>query len=315
MQQAVITLARHRPDVVLHIGDMVESVSGIDDYSHYRQNFERAVHILQQLPCPWYLTAGDHDVVPPVFKPASEDRSRVKWFQDLSCASGLPMREHLYYSFDVKGYHFISLFSLENLHTDPRWGPIFLNHFSQAQIDWLKKDLHAHRKAKGIVVFLHQPHWYVWSNWFEIHQILREYPVAGVIAGHYHYDQDDGVIDGIHYVVIGSTGGAVKKTDVHSGGGYQYGLISLKGNRFTGIQLFDVATNSPLEFTPRRSMDRIQAISCMLDNLYMDETIFQQNGYLMYQVAERKYDTLRYIGLESLANPHRSANFHSNHSV
>lgn len=303
MQQAVTKLARHKPDVILHVGDMVESVSGIKDYSSYQQNFERAVHIMQQLPCPWYVTAGDHDVVPPVFKPASEDHSRLKWFQDLSCAIGLPMKDHLYYSFDVRGYHFISLFSLESLHTDPRWGPIFLNHFSQAQVDWLKKDLFAHRKAKGIVVFLHQPHWYVWSNWYEIHQILREYPVAGVIAGHYHYDQDDGVIDGIHYVVIGSTGGVVKNTDAHSGGSQQYALLSLKGNRFVDIQLFEVFTDSLLEFTPRRSMDRMQTLSYMIDNLYMDETIYQKNGSLMYKVAEGKYDTLHFIGLESLANP------------
>lgn len=303
MQQAVTRLARHKPDVVLHIGDMVESVSGIKDYSQYQQNFERAVRIMQQLSCPWYLTAGDHDVVPPVFKPVSEDRSRMRWFQDLSSAIGLPMKDHLYYSFDVKDYHFISLFSLENLHTDPRWGAIFLNHFSSDQIDWLTKDLFNHRNAKGIIVFLHQPQWYVWSNWFEIHQLLQEYPVAGVVAGHFHYDQDDGVIDGIHYLVIGATGGAVKNTDGHSGGRHQYALLSLKGSQFSHIQLFDVATDSLLEFTPRRSMDRIQALSCMVDNLYLDENIYQQNGILMYKEVEETYDTLRYIGLESLANP------------
>jgi hypothetical protein len=242
-------------------------------------------------------------VVPPVFKSASADRSRVKWFQDLCISIGFPMHHHLYYSFDFKGYHFISLFSLENLHTDPRWGPIFLNRFSQEQIDWLKQDLETYRDSEGIVVFLHQPNWYVWSNWFEIHQILRQYPVAGVIAGHYHYDQDDGLIDQIHYLVIGSTGGAVKQADIHSGGSQQLALLTLENNHLTDIQLFNVETDSLLEFTPRRSMDRVQALSCMLDNLYMDETVYVKDGKLMSKTSLDAFDTLRFIGLESLSNP------------
>jgi hypothetical protein len=303
MESAVAKLIRLKPDIVLHVGDMVESRSGVKDYQQYQDNFERATQIMNQLPVPWYVTAGDHDVVPPVFQAASTDCSRLKWFQELCTSIGLPMHDHLYYSFDIKGYHFISLFSLENLHTDPRWGPIFLNKFSQDQINWLKQDLEAYRQTAGIVVFLHQPNWYVWSNWFEIHQILRQYPVAGVIAGHYHYDQDDGLIDHIHYLVIGATGGAVKNTDIHSGGSHQYAILTLDKARFTDIQLFDVNSDSLLEFTPRRSMDRIQALSCMLDNLYLDETIYSRDGQLMNRTVDGKYDTLHYIGLESLANP------------
>ncbi|OGB68757.1 MAG: hypothetical protein A2Y94_07275 [Caldithrix sp. RBG_13_44_9] len=303
LETAVAKLSRLEPDIVLHVGDMVESSSGIKDYQQYQANFERAVRIMNQFPVPWYLTAGDHDVVPPVFKSASADHSRLKWFQELCTSAGFPMHDHLYYSFDFKGYHFISLFSLENLHTDPRWGPIFLNKFSQEQIDWLKQDLETYQDGKGIVVFLHQPNWYVWSNWFEIHQILRQYPVAGVIAGHYHYDQDDGLIDQIHYLVIGSTGGAVKQADIHSGGSPQYALLTLENRCFTDIQLFEAETDSLLELTPRRSMDRVQALSCMLDNLYMDERIYSKDGHLISQVSECAYDSLRFIGLESLANP------------
>jgi hypothetical protein len=153
------------------------------------------------------------------------------------------------------------------------------------------------------VVFLHQPNWYVWSNWFEIHQILRQYPVAGVIAGHYHYDQDDGLIDQIHYLVIGASGGVVKHADVHTGGSPQFALLTLDNRQLTEIQLFEAETDSGLEFTPRRSMDRAQALTCMLDNLYMDESIYSKDGHLFSRSNAGTYDTLHFIGFESLSNP------------
>ncbi len=303
LEKAVGKLSGMNPDLVLHVGDLVESVRGIQDYRQYRENFDRAVGIMNRLPVSWYLTAGDHDVVPPLFQPASEDHSRVEWFRQLCTTAGIPIQENLYYSFDHRGYHFISLYSVEYLHTDPRWGPIFLNRFSEEQLSWLQQDLERYKSAPGIVVFLHQPNWYAWSNWYPVHQILRRYPVAGVIAGHFHYDQDDGLIDGIRYLVIGSTGGVIKNTDVHSGGSYQYATLTLEGDSFTAVELLDVESDSLLEFTPRRSMDRIQAISCMLDNLYRDETIYRNNGQLMYPSGQGRLDTLSHIGLESLANP------------
>jgi len=303
MENAVGKLNQHNPDLVLHVGDIVESIKGINNFEGYEEYFDRAMNIMNHLDCPWFLTVGDHDVVPPGFIPGSSDRSREKWFKTLCDKADLPLEKSLYYSFDFKGYHFISLYSLENLHTDPRWGSIFLNKLPADQINWLKDDLEKHKDSKGILVFLHHPHWYVWSNWSDVHQILKKYPVAGVIAGHYHYDQDEGILDGIHYLVIGSTGGVVKKSDLHSGGSYQYATLTLLKNEISEITLYDVETDSILEFTPRKSMDRIQALSCMMDNLYMDENIYIKNGSLFKRSDPEGFIKLTKIGLESIANP------------
>ena len=303
MSEAVEKLSKHNPDIILHVGDIVESVRNINSYSDYEANFQKAVSIMNRFDKPWLVAIGDHDVAPPEFKALSEDRSREKWFLDLCQQTQLPITDNPYYSYDYKGYHFISLYSLENLHTDPRWGSIFLNEISDQQLEWLKDDLDQHKNSTGIVVLVHHPHWYVWSNWYRIHKLLRQYPVVCVIAGHYHYDQDDGIIDGIRYIVIGATGGVVKNCDGHSGGVHQYGVIELNGKKLKKIQLYEVYSDSVLELTPRRSMDRIQAISCMLDNLLHDESLVIEEGKLYTRLSSGTITETSQIGLESLANP------------
>lgn len=294
MQKGVTMLEDHRPQILLHMGDMVESVRDVDSYEDYKALFNRAAGIMENTGLPWLVAIGDHDVVPPGYKPLSNDRSRETWFLSLSQQTSLPLDSLPYYSFTFKDYHFISLYSMEHLHTDPRWGSIFLNQISDKQLDWIRQDLEAHKSAKAIVVLVHHPHWYVWSNWSRVHDVLKEYNVKAVLAGHYHYDQDDGEIDGIRYLVMGATGGVVKECDAHSGGTHMVGLITLTPGGIEDIRLVDVPGDTLLELTPRRSMDRIQALSCMLDNLYQDAQFIHTPTEIPEKVI---------IRLASLANP------------
>jgi len=294
--------ARH-PDIVLHVGDLVESIQNINSVDDYRLRFDQAVKIMNRLKAPWLLAAGDHDVVPPAYQALSTDRSRENWFLEQSISHQLTNQGKLFYSYDFEDYHFIVLYSLENLHTDPRWGSVFLNQISTEQMNWLANDLENNKKASGIVVLVHHPHWYVWQNWSKVHDLLKQYPVAAVIAGHYHYDQDDGELDGIRYLTIGATGGVLKTVDVSSGGSPQYAVMTLKGRKIQTLQLRDVQTDNIVELTPRQTMDRIQALSCMLGNLYQDETIYSQKNDLITSTDKIKWQHLDEIGLESLCNP------------
>ena len=303
MEKAVQKMNQRRPDLVLHVGDICESIRDINGIADYRKNFARAVTIMNRLTMPWYLTAGDHDVVPAQFDAASKNREREQWFRQMCLEYELPNRNRLYYSFNAGDYHFIVLYSLENLHTDPRWGNIFLNEISAEQLQWLTADLEANKQARAIFVTIHHPQWYVWSNWSGVHSLLRQYPVKAVIAGHYHYDQDQQLIDNIHYLVAGSTGGIVKDSDAHSGGIFEYMLLRVKDRSLQSVEIYEVESDSSLELTPRRTMDRIQALSCMLDNCYGDEVIYLDRGILKTPAAGGGLDTLHMIGLESLGNP------------
>jgi len=292
MDIAVDKINKHDPDVIIHVGDIVESVRGINTFDDYKSNFKKATDIMNNSNTPWLVAIGDHGVVPPTYKANSSDRSREEWFMQCSNIFDTPILDSHYYSMNVDGYHLIALYSLENLHTDPRWGSIFLNKISVEQLSWLKKDLEKHKSSFGIIVIVHHPMWYVWSNWMEVHNILKEYNVTAVIAGHYHYDQDDGFIDNIRYLVMGSTGGVVKNTDANTGGVQEYGILEVNYDNIVDLKLYEVFSDSLLEWTPRVSTDRIQAISCMLDNLWDAVDLTIEDGKLS-----------EHISISSISNP------------
>jgi Calcineurin-like phosphoesterase len=264
LSQGAKALAAEHVDGIIHVGDLVESGGAPDQI---KAEFAQATGILDSIGKPWHLTAGDHDVDPPVFVPNSTDDTRKQLYYDLYHAREPKLSPGLWHSFDVGGYHFISLNSQERLDVDPRWGDIFLSRISREQTDWLKQDLEAHRGAKGIIVFLHQPLWYNWAWWAPVHALLRSYPVRAVIAGHFHYDQDEGEIDHIRYWVVGATGALLKRADRNSGGVNEVGVLSLRGNS-VDMRLIPLDGGGPLTFTSRIDMDRMQALDVLLGNLY-----------------------------------------------
>ncbi len=166
-------------------------------------------------------------------------------------------------------------------------------------MEWLKEDLKNNKQKNGTIVLVHHPHWYVWQNWKPIHDILKEYDTHAVIAGHYHYDQDEGEIDGIRYLVMGSTGGVIKEADKHTSA-QEIGILTINPKGVKDVYLYDLDTGEELEWTSRISMDRIQALSCMLDNLWKDESLYKENGRVY---AENKEKPISDIDLESLVNP------------
>jgi hypothetical protein len=263
LSQGIEVLSKENVACVLHTGDLVESRESPEKY---RALFAQATGMLDKLGKPWHLAPGDHDVNPPDYVPDSTDRSREELYRLLYRQREPELTDTLNHSFDMKGYHFIALNSQEHLHVDPRWGDVFLTKFTTQQYNWLEKDLVKHRNAKGIVVFLHQPLWYNWSGWMPVHQLLRRYPVIAVIAGHFHYDQDEGEVDNIRYVVVGSTGGIVKDASRDAGNVHHVTVMSITGRKVE-FRLIPVDGSGPLQITPRADMDRVQAIATSFGDL------------------------------------------------
>lgn len=264
LSKGVEILAKEDVACVLHTGDLLDSSVSPDDF---RAQFAQATGILDQLRRPWHLAPGDHDVNPPQYQPNSPDRSRDAIFRELYRQREPKLSDTLTHSFTVNGYHFIALNSQEHLHTDPRWGDIFLDKISPEQFDWLKDDLAGHRNAKGIVVFLHQPMWYSWSNWKPVHELLRRYHVMAVVAGHFHYDQDEGKLDGIRYAVVGAAGGITNQGSRDAGTVHHVTVMTIK-KREVEFRLLPTDGSAPLQMTPRADMDRVQAVSVVLGELF-----------------------------------------------
>lgn len=280
LQQGVNVLSGQEVDVVLHTGDLVESSLSPAQVTAL---FNQATGILDQLPVPWYLTAGDHDVNPPGFQQDSPDRSREQLFQQLYGARVPAFAARPYYSFDLNGYHFISLYSFGALHSDSRFGNIFLSQVYDDQFAWLRNDLRNHRNSRGIIVWVHQPMWYHASGWQRVHELLRRFPVAAVISGHFHYNQDGGKLDGIHYLSVGATGGNTKSGSRQAGDVDHVSVLTVAGHKVVDVELLAL-DNLPLSLTPRVDMDRIQAMDVQLGNFFdfsSKNPVFLQNGQLL----------------------------------
>ena len=244
LARGIEILSKENVAAVLHTGDLVESRVAPEEY---RRQFAEATRLLDRLRKPWHLAPGDHDVNPPEYVQNSTDRSREELYRELYRQREPRLTDTLNHSFDLMGYHFIALNSQEHLHGDPRWGDVFLNRFTAPQYEWLENDLANHQNAKGVIVFIHHPMWYNWSGWAPVHQLLH------------HYDQDDGELDGIRYVVVGSTGGTVKNASRDAGNVHHVTVMTLSG-RNVAFRLIAVDGSGPLQLTPRADMDRVQAI-------------------------------------------------------
>ena len=256
LRKAVEILRRQNVAVVLHTGDLIESTRS---ETQIRGDFQRSTSILDSLQRPWHLTPGDHDVNAAPFKQDSSDRSREGLYRDLYRVREPELTDSLDHSFNVGSYHFIALNSQRHLHADPRWGNVFLAQITDEQVRWLTRDLDANRRARAVVVFLHQPLWYNWGGWTRVHELLRKYRVAAVIAGHFHYSQDEGTLDGIRYVVAGAAGGNTKNSNPRGATSPQVMVVNLNG-RNASFQALSIDDGTAVPLVPRQAMDRLQAL-------------------------------------------------------
>jgi len=298
LQHGVSVLSARPIDVVLHSGDLVESSLAPDEVTSL---FNQATGILDNLHVPWYLTAGDHDVNPPAFEQDSPDRSREQLFQKLYGARVPAFATHPWYSFDLRGYHFISLYSFAALWSDSRFGNIFLARVFNDQFEFLKADLKAHEHARAIIVWVHQPLWYHASGWKRVHELLRKYPVVAVISGHLHYNQDGGVIDGIHYFTVGATAGSKKNGNRQAGNVDHVSVLTVSGKKVSMTLL--ALDTQPLNLTPQIDMDRVQALDVQLGNFFdfpQINPVFNKAGQLVNDCGNTKPAVIQ---INEIGNP------------
>lgn len=121
-----------------------------------------------------------------------------------------------YYSFEVKGFHFIVL-DANYIYKNGRYipyekgnyfsNPGYINYLTPDQLDWLRKELA--KTSKPVIIFSHQPLNLTVSNRGEVLKILRDANSGGVkkviacFSGHLHKNWHV-VVDDIHHVQVNS---------------------------------------------------------------------------------------------------------------
>jgi 3',5'-cyclic-AMP phosphodiesterase len=130
-----IDAAPSTPDFLIHTGDLTHSSKPAE--------FDTLNQLLTSRRQVFYVP-GEHDTS------VDDGKLYLERYGKGTTGNG-------WYSFDHKGVHFIGLVNVVQLEGMGRLG--------QAQIDWLKQDLHGVKSSVPIVVFAHIPLWAVYPEW------------------------------------------------------------------------------------------------------------------------------------------------------
>jgi 3',5'-cyclic AMP phosphodiesterase CpdA len=180
-----------KPDLVVNLGDDIEDESREADLARYGE----CQSILRRAKAPLVNVAGIHDVI----HMNREDLCHF-WHR----------QGPLYYSFDVGGWHFVVLHTIERQDVDVR--------LPETQIEWARADLAAGHGP--VVVFMHhsaseqdvedsrwwpgRAHMALVKERATLRRVLEESKrVKLVLNGHLHWNHLD-VIGGIPYVTVQS---------------------------------------------------------------------------------------------------------------
>lgn len=182
------------PDFVINVGDTIQGgkdATAPTEWQELRPLWQRYSHY------PLYFTPGNHDVF--------SDTSRALYEKET--------RRPSFYSFNYQDAHFTVL---DNSRT---------NDLSADQIEFLEKDLAAHKDRNPKFVFFHKPYWIallkLGSGEFPLHQVAKKYGVQHIISGHGHQFVRM-VRDGIAYMEVGSSGGTMQRA-LEQGHGFKEG--------------------------------------------------------------------------------------------
>jgi 3',5'-cyclic-AMP phosphodiesterase len=160
---AKIDAAPGSPDFLIHTGDLT--------HTSKPGEFDALDQILSPRRQVFYVP-GEHDT--------SVDDGKM--YLD---RYGKGTRGNGWYSFDHKGVHFIGLVNVVQLEGMGKLG--------QAQLDWLKQDLHGVKSSTPIVLFAHIPLWAVYPQWGwgtsdseQAFAMLKRFGSVTVLNGHIH---------------------------------------------------------------------------------------------------------------------------------
>jgi 3',5'-cyclic AMP phosphodiesterase CpdA len=158
-----IDVATVSPDFLIHTGDLTHTSKPAE--------FDTLDQVLGSKRQVFYVP-GEHDT--------SVDDGKM--YLD---RYGKGTKGNGWYSFDHKGVHFIGLVNVVQLEGMGKLG--------QAQLDWLKQDLHGVKSSVPIVLFAHIPLWAVYPDWGwgtsdseQAFALLKRFGSVTVLNGHIH---------------------------------------------------------------------------------------------------------------------------------
>lgn len=196
-------------DFYITVGDQIEGRASAE--SDIETMWDEYLGIIAEIPVPYHLAPGNHDIW------KDQPQSISIWKERVGTEPN--------YSFDYQGCHFCILDTSMWKKSDA---------LPEDYISWLNTDLSAHKSDRLTFVFYHRPYCYdtlAEGKPDKLHQLFVEDGVDAVFNGHNH-TYGTATYDGISYTIIGSSGGEVVYKEVERGSFFQYAVVQVKDNGF-----------------------------------------------------------------------------------
>tara|TARA_R110002167_G_scaffold49412_33_gene144793 strand:- start:1685 stop:2650 length:966 start_codon:yes stop_codon:yes gene_type:complete len=253
-QMAIDKVNELNPDFVITGGDLVYDVMR-GDHVKSEALFNLYKEMSKGFTMPVYNCIGNHDLFG-IYKesPENEDHPDYKY--------GMWERHFgkTYYSFDHKGWHFITLNSLDTTE-DKR----YKGYFSEAQLQWLEEDLKKVESATPIIITTHIPMICTYSqlngstgsrtvdNAAVVFQMLENHNLKLVLQGHIHWKEYGFINDRFQFLTGGSIAGNGWKGRRHN---TREGFmkIKVKGNDFSWEYIDHGWEGERLKTTPQETV-------------------------------------------------------------
>src|SRR6056297_434950 len=212
------------PDLVMTVGDLINGYNRQPEWMVQMREFKS---IMNELLCPWFPVAGNHDVY---WRPLDDpDKPFSEHDEDYEMHFG-----PLWYSFQHKRCNFIVLYSDEgNPETgEKNFSKPASQQISDEQFAFLQAALERGQASAHQFIFLHHPRWLgrgYGKDWKQrVHPLLKEAGnVTAVFAGHIHQMRYDPA-DGIEYVTLATVGGGQSGKLPEAGYLHQYHLVTVR---------------------------------------------------------------------------------------
>ncbi|HUL33170.1 MAG TPA: metallophosphoesterase [Candidatus Eisenbacteria bacterium] len=162
-----INLLKTPPEFLLHTGD-ISHLAKAEEFDTVDQILKGSV--AKQV----HYVPGEHDAI------GDDGKQYLERYGKGTNGGG-------WYSFDVRGVHFVGLVNVLNLKAGG------LGTLGNDQLEWLEKDLNGHTASTPIIVFAHIPLWSVYPQWgwgtedsAQALGYLKRFGSVTVLNGHIH---------------------------------------------------------------------------------------------------------------------------------
>lgn len=143
-----------------------------------------------------------------------------------------------YYSVNIGDYHLVVLDDV--LYSGETGRNDYANTITQAQLDWLKKDLSYVSKEKGIIVALHIPtaRWNKLNNLTNtqaLYDLVKDFDNVQIISGHAHNQSTVAISDNMTEYNFAAAMGAYWYPLCSDGTPRGYGMLKFSGNKLVDV--------------------------------------------------------------------------------